>query len=92
MFLRITQVKLTKDRKFKTLKDASSNHPSSAKAFNEEQYPLYAHVYEDKNIQKVVNFYLHNQDTITDINLKKAIVRRLRTKPSDLVSSEYQFE
>lgn len=80
------QVQLAKDRKFTTLKAEASSDPKNAKTFNEELHPLYAHVYEDKSVQKVVGFYSHPHDTVTDVNLKRAIVRRLRTKPSDLVS------
>jgi len=85
----ILQIKLSKDRKFTTLKDEASSDASNSKVFNEEPYPLYAHVYEDKNVQKIVNIYSHNQDTTTDINLKRAIVRRLRTKASDLPNVEW---
>ncbi|KAI1285814.1 Microsomal triglyceride transfer protein large subunit [Halotydeus destructor] len=48
----------------------------------EDSYPFYAHVVDTDDHQEIKAFYVHNRETNTRSNLKKAIVFLTRTKPS----------
>lgn len=52
---------------------------------NYQSHPLIAHIVDSNDNQTVKSFYRHNQESITTVNLKKAIVFLLRTKKSNIV-------
>ncbi|XP_015785984.1 microsomal triglyceride transfer protein [Tetranychus urticae] len=50
---------------------------------NYHSYPLFAHIVDSNDMQIVKSFYRHNKESITSVNLKKAIVSLLRTKKTN---------
>lgn len=51
----------------------------------EDSYPFYAHVVDTVDGQSVKSFFVHNRETTTRANLKKAVILLSRTKPTPQV-------